>query len=104
MVAADDQWQPVSHRLWFIDAFRGLVMASMIVSSSFAPSVAALPQGKVREFLTTQLNHATWDGFTRADFTFAGFVMLVGLSMTLSLSNSSRRQTPRKRLYLQIFR
>ncbi|NQT14317.1 MAG: hypothetical protein HQ582_16290 [Planctomycetes bacterium] len=80
-----------SGRLLSVDVFRGMVMSSMIVAWPLIPAASSLPDGPVRRLLITQLNHAQWHGFTRADFTFAGFVMLVGLSISISLPRQLAR-------------
>jgi predicted acyltransferase len=91
-------------RLWSVDAFRGLVMAGLIVSWPLVPAVSTLPPSRTRTLVLRQLTHAPWHGFTRADFTFAGFVMLLGLGIVLSFSRRLERGVPRTVLYRRLLR
>jgi predicted acyltransferase len=44
-----------------------------------------LPSGAFPEVLREQLYHSAWHGLTWVDFSYAGFMMLMGLSVRLSL-------------------
>ncbi len=69
-------------RLLSIDALRGFLMGNLIVVFT----LQRLPAGSLPDWLVAQMNHAPWHGMTYADIAFAGFVMLMGLSVRLSLS------------------
>lgn len=72
-------------RLEAVDAFRGLVMARILIGAPLIPAVAALSPGPIRDTLNRQLHHSAWHGLTWVDFSFAGYVMILGLAIALSL-------------------
>ena len=62
-------------RLLSLDVFRGLTMASMVLVND--PGSGAI---------YTQLDHAEWNGATFTDMIFPCFLVIVGVSMTLSFA------------------
>jgi predicted acyltransferase len=83
-----------NNRLVSLDAFRGAVIAGMILVNS--PGRWA--------YVYSQLKHAQWDGWTFTDTIFPAFLFIVGVSITLSLSRRNESGEPASRLLLQIFR
>src|SRR5262249_62055365 len=66
---------PGTQRLVSLDAFRGAVMAFMIVVNN---------NGSERDAYS-QLRHAEWHGWTLTDTVFPSFVWIVGVAITFSL-------------------
>ncbi len=81
-------------RLLSLDVLRGLTVAGMILvtdpgtySARFAP-----------------LQHAEWDGATLTDMIFPCFLIMTGVSMTLSFASRLARGEPVRRLWLHALR
>ena len=75
--------QPVaaaSDRLLSLDVLRGITMASMVLVND--PGSGAI---------YTQLDHAEWNGATFTDMIFPCFMVIVGVSMTLSFASRLNR-------------
>ncbi|KAF5294452.1 hypothetical protein FQR65_LT01578 [Abscondita terminalis] len=79
------------HRIKSIDVFRGLCICVMIFVNS---------GGGGYWFF----KHSVWNGLTVADLVFPWFVWIMGLSLTVSLSNKLRRATPRRQIFMGIIR
>jgi predicted acyltransferase len=77
-------------RLVSLDAFRGAVMAFMIMVNN---------NGSARD-AHAQMRHATWNGWTLTDTVFPSFVWIVGLAITLSLGKRLAAGIPRSRLLM----
>ncbi len=90
-------------RLGCVDAFRGIVLARWLIGVPLIPAVAMLPSGPGRDLLNEQLHHATWNGLTWVDFSFAAYVMIMGLGISLTLRPSADG-TPRPNPYPRILR
>jgi predicted acyltransferase len=67
-------------RFYFLDVLRGLVVAMMVIVNS---------PGNDHSFIT--LNHSNWHGCTLADLVFPFFIIIVGISSVLALSNMQCR-------------
>lgn len=85
---------PGSHRLVSLDAFRGLVMAFMIVVNNNGSERDAYPQ----------LRHAAWHGWTLTDTVFPSFVWIVGVAITLSLGKRMMAGVSAPKLFLEALR
>ncbi|KTC97124.1 putative Heparan-alpha-glucosaminide N-acetyltransferase [Legionella geestiana] len=83
--------QARSRRLLSLDAFRGLVIALMVlVNSPGRPETWNI------------LKHATWDGCSLADCVFPFFVVILGMSSVLAISSALERGVSQSALYLAI--
>ena len=71
-----------------LDAFRGVVMAFMIMVNN---------NGSERDAYA-QLRHSEWHGWTLTDTVFPSFVWIVGVAITLSLGKRLAAGAPRSRL------
>ena len=67
--------QSLPRRLVSLDAFRGAVIALMVLVNT--PGDESHTYGPLR--------HADWDGWTITDVVFPSFVWIVGMAITLSL-------------------
>ena len=81
-------------RLVSLDAFRGAVMAFMILVNT---------PGDGRH-VYWPLEHADWHGWTPTDVVFPSFVWIVGLAMTLSLGRRLTRGDSRGALFATVAR
>ena len=79
-------------------------MASLVLAQPLIPAVAAMRAGAARDFLNQQLHHSPWHGLTKADVTFAVFVMLLGMMIPVSLRRHRSDGNWRSALYWKIFR
>src|SRR5215470_354693 len=79
---------PATQRLVSLDAFRGTVMAFMIMVNN---------NGSERDAYA-QLRHAEWHGWTLTDTVFPSFVWIVGVAITLSLGKRLAAGVPRSQL------
>lgn len=84
-MAIAEMYPETSNRLQSVDALRGIVMAQRLISWPMVPAVASLPAGPIRNAINRQIHHVPWHGLSWIDFSFAGYVMLLGLSISLSL-------------------
>jgi predicted acyltransferase len=83
-----------ANRVLSIDVLRGLTIALMILVND--------PGDWSHTY--SQLDHATWNGFTLTDLVFPNFLFLVGASIILSLDSRIRRGESRRTLALHILR
>ncbi|MEZ6128943.1 MAG: hypothetical protein R3C59_09690 [Planctomycetaceae bacterium] len=80
-----DNPQSISPRWASVDAFRGFVIARMLVGRPLLQAIQSLPHETVPSAVLSQFHHSPWHGLTWVDFSFSGFVMIMGLSVRLSL-------------------
>jgi predicted acyltransferase len=80
-------------RLLSLDAFRGAIMALMVLVNT--------PGGRNSY---GPLNHSEWNGWTITDLVFPSFLWIVGVAITLSLGNRIAAGVPKSRLFLQVLR
>jgi predicted acyltransferase len=73
-----------ARRLLFLDVFRGLTLAFMIV--------VVTPGSWAHRF--APLGHAAWDGLTATDLVFPFFLFIVGVSMCFSLAKRLAERRP----------
>src|SRR5499427_7605919 len=85
---------PATQRLVSLDAFRGAVIALMIVVNNNGSERDAYPQ----------LRHAQWHGWTLTDTVFPSFVWIVGVAITFSLGKRLATGVPRSKLLLSALR
>jgi predicted acyltransferase len=85
---------PDTQRLVSLDAFRGVVMALMIVVNNNGSEHDAY----------AQLRHAEWHGWTLTDTVFPSFVWIVGVAITLSLGKRLAAGVPRLQLLRTVMR
>ena len=93
-LAADAAAPQTAARLLSLDVLRGLTVAGMILVTDPGTYSHIFPQ----------LRHAVWNGPTLADLIFPCFLVMVGISMTLSFAARLRRGNTHRRLMLHALR
>jgi predicted acyltransferase len=83
-----------SSRLVALDAFRGAIIALMVVVND--PGNGHFSYGP--------LNHAEWNGWTPTDVVFPSFLWIIGVAITLSLGKRMSAGASRSELFAQVFR
>jgi len=76
-----------ANRIVSLDAFRGFIMFSMLMSTFGLKELAHLP---VAGFVYSQLSHVPWVGFHFEDVILPSFLFIIGVS--LGLSDIRRRE------------
>lgn len=80
-------------RLLSLDVFRGITIAIMILVNSPGNRIAY-----------AWLEHSTWNGCTLADLVFPFFIVIVGMSSVLALTNLKIKGMHNRQLFLKIIR
>jgi len=83
-----------TQRLVSLDVFRGITIAGMILVNNPGSW----------EHIYWPLEHAAWSGWTPTDLVFPVFLFIVGLSITLALSNRLERGGATRDIYLKIIK
>ena len=83
-----------AERLVSLDAFRGVIMALMILVNTAGGFPGAYGP----------LQHADWNGWTITDVVFPSFIWIVGVSLCLSLSKRLAAGAPRGPLVWRVLR
>jgi predicted acyltransferase len=86
--------RPAHARLVSLDAFRGAVMALMVLVND---------PGDGRH-VYAQLEHSAWNGWTATDVVFPSFLWIVGVALTLSLPKRLEAGVSRGALLVQALR
>jgi predicted acyltransferase len=81
-------------RLSSLDAFRGFTIAAMVLVNN---------PGDWKH-LYSQLEHASWNGWTFTDWIFPFFLFIGGVSMTMSLGRRAEQGADKGALLLQLFK
>ena len=85
---------PPRERLISLDAFRGIMIAGMILVNNPGTWSDIFPP----------LQHTPWHGWTPADLIFPFFLFIVGVSMSFSFSYRIQQGRSLKKLYVQVVR
>lgn len=81
----------LSNRFISLDVFRGITIALMILVNSPGYNVAY-----------SMLEHSVWNGCTIADLVFPFFIVIVGISSVLALTNLKKKGVSDKKLFQKI--
>jgi predicted acyltransferase len=81
-------------RLTSLDAFRGAIMALMVLVNNPGDG----------SHVYAPLEHAEWNGWTPTDVVFPSFMWIVGVAMTLSFAKRLSAGASRTQLFSQAFR
>ena len=83
-----------SDRLVSLDAFRGAIMALMVLVNTPGTGQAVY----------APLQHAEWNGWTPTDVVFPSFLWIVGVALTFSFSKRMVEGVSRGQLFARVFR
>lgn len=86
--------QPLTERLVSLDAFRGAIIALMVLVND--PGDGRHSYGP--------LNHADWNGWTITDVVFPSFLWIVGVAMTFSIAKKLAAGNSRAQIFKQVLR
>jgi predicted acyltransferase len=89
-------------RLASLDALRGFDMFWIVGGEGIFHALAKLTGWTVLVWISTQLEHAEWNGFTFYDMIFPLFLFIAGVSMPYSLSKRINRGDSRKQIYWHV--
>jgi predicted acyltransferase len=97
--------QPGNDRLLSLDALRGFDMFWIVGGSTLALALAGVAVGgKAPQWLSTQMKHPAWNGFTFYDLIFPLFIFLVGVAIPFSFAKHIASGEARRQLYWRICR
>jgi predicted acyltransferase len=89
-------------RLMSLDALRGFDMFWIIGGKEITQAAARLTNWPWLLWLSDQLEHAEWHGFTLYDLIFPLFLFLVGVSMPFSFAKRIERGATKSQLYRHV--
>lgn len=97
---------PNTHqRLLSLDALRGFDMLFIMGFAGLIINLASLaPDSPIAQWLTTQMRHASWDGFAHHDTIFPLFLFIAGVSFPFSLSKQQDCGATRGAIVAKIIR
>jgi predicted acyltransferase len=94
-----DGSRPESQRLLSLDALRGFDMFWIIGGEGVAHAAAALTGWGWLAWLSGQLHHPEWNGFTFYDLIFPLFLFIAGAAMPFSFEKRLARGNGKRQLY-----
>jgi predicted acyltransferase len=100
---------PIASRLASIDALRGFTIFWILGGDALAWALKEMSTGQqglwrsITAFVSDQLQHVPWEGFTFYDFIFPLLIFVTGISIVLSLSRLIEREG-RARAHLRVLR
>jgi predicted acyltransferase len=86
--------RPLKERLVSLDAFRGAIMALMVLVNTPGDG----------DHTYAPLRHAEWNGWTPTDVVFPSFLWIVGVAMTLSMAKRLAAGASHAQIFAQAFR
>lgn len=90
-------------RLLSLDALRGFDMFWIIGGKEIAQAAAKLTNWPWLLWLSDQLEHADWHGFTLYDLIFPLFLFMAGVAMPFSFAKRIEHGATKMRLYRHVF-
>jgi predicted acyltransferase len=97
--------QPSGDRLLSLDALRGFDMFWIVGGEGLVLALAGIIcGGNAPDWLSKQLEHPEWHGFTFYDLIFPLFIFLAGVAMPFSFAKYLERGEGKGRLYWRILR
>ena len=93
---------PLDSRLMSLDALRGFDMFWIIGGDSIAHAAAKLTGWAWLVWLSGQLHHPDWHGFTFYDLIFPLFLFLAGVAMPFSFEKRLERGDSKQKLYRHV--
>ena len=89
-------------RLLSLDALRGFDMFWIIGGKEIVQAAAKLTSWGWLMWLSNQLEHAEWHGFTLYDLIFPLFLFMAGVAMPFSFAKRSERGATKAQLYRHV--
>jgi predicted acyltransferase len=96
-VTASPGKRPV--RLQSLDALRGFDMFWIMSGEIVVHSLAAATHAPAANWMSHQLSHSPWNGFTFYDLIFPLFIFIAGVSMPFSFSSQLEKGSSKKKIY-----
>lgn len=91
-------------RLVSLDALRGFDMLMIIGGGHLIQNLANLNDWSWLDWLSGQMDHTQWHGFTFYDLIFPLFLFISGVSLVYSLASQLKKGKSKKEIYLHAFR
>ena len=91
-------------RILSIDALRGFTMLFIIGGSGFVASFYKVWPNSFTSYLSDNMKHADWEGFTFLDLIFPLFLFLVGLLIPLIVSRYQSKGVSQRDLHLHVLK
>ncbi|MGE4003974.1 MAG: hypothetical protein AB7I48_27640 [Planctomycetaceae bacterium] len=85
-----------------LDVLRGYLLLNSFLMSALAPALPQLPPSGIRDVLTTLFTHAEWNGFHYVDDGFPAYMILIGVSMTLSFERRRHAGASTSQLFRKV--
>ncbi|MCU7551157.1 DUF5009 domain-containing protein [Chitinophagaceae bacterium LB-8] len=96
-VTASPGKRPV--RLQSLDALRGFDMFWIMSGEIVVHSLADATHAPAANWMSHQLSHSPWNGFTFYDLIFPLFIFIAGVSMPFSFSSQLEKGSSKKKIY-----
>src|SRR5215217_7578669 len=90
-------------RLLSLDALRGFDMFWIIGGKEIVQAAAKLTEWPVLLWMSDQLEHTEWHGFTLYDLIFPLFLFMAGVAMPFSFAKRFEHGATKARLYWHVF-
>ena len=94
----------ISKRLLSVDALRGFDMLLIAGGGTFLVRLNGKTQLDWVDFISAQLTHPPWDGFTFYDFIMPLFLFISGVSLSFSITKSQNLGLPKTDIYKKAFK
>ena len=102
--------RPFHTRLYSLDALRGFDMFWIISGEGIFHGLSAATDHPAANWISDQLHHSSWNGFTFYDMIFPLFIFIAGIAMPLSYErildgkNQKEKKLARTKIYNSLFR
>lgn len=102
--------RPFHTRLHSLDALRGFDMFWIISGEGIFHGLSAATDHPAANWISDQLHHSSWNGFTFYDMIFPLFIFIAGIAMPLSYErildgkNQKEKKLARTKIYNSLFR
>src|SRR5215475_14581208 len=93
----------IDKRLLSLDALRGFDMLWIIGGKEIAQEAAKLTSWPLLLWMSDQLEHTEWHGFTLYDLIFPLFLFMAGVAMPFSFAKRFERGATKWQLYRHVF-
>jgi predicted acyltransferase len=88
-----------NERLQSLDALRGFDMFWIMSGEIVVHNLATATNAPAANWMSHQLSHSPWNGFTFYDLIFPLFIFIAGVSMPYSFSNQLEKGGSKKKIY-----